>query len=232
MTKKAVVLLSGGLDSTVTLAKAKEGGYEIYTLSFDYGQRHKRELASAEKIADFYDVSEHKVLRIDLPQIGGSALTDLSIDLPQERSGNQIGSDIPATYVPARNTILLSLAVAYAEVVGAEAVFIGANAIDYSGYPDCRPEFLEAFQKVTELGTKRGVEGRPVEIKYPLINSGKSGIVMEGVRLNVPLHLTWSCYRGGDAACGKCDSCILRLRGFKEAGVEDPIEYENEGEDL
>jgi 7-cyano-7-deazaguanine synthase len=227
--KKAVVLLSGGLDSTVTLAKAKERGYELYPLSFDYGQRHDKELGSAKKIAEWYSVTEHKILKIDLAQIGGSALTDKGIAVPEKRKVEEIGEDIPITYVPARNTILLSLAIGYSEVVGAEAVFTGANAIDYSGYPDCRPEFFEAFQKVVELGTKTGVDGKLIQIKYPLINLTKAEIVKEGVRLNVPFHLTWSCYKGGEKACGKCDSCILRIKGFKEAGVEDPIEYEEHG---
>ncbi len=224
--KKAVVLLSGGLDSTVTLAKAKKEGYEVYPLSFDYGQRHNKELESAKKIAKYFDVQEHKILKIDLTQIGGSALTDMSIAVPEERKVEKIGEDIPITYVPARNTILLAFSMGYAEVIGAEAILIGANAIDYSGYPDCRLEYFEAFQKIVELGTKTGVLGKPIQIKYPLINMTKAEIVLEGEKLNVPFHLTWSCYKGGEKACGKCDSCILRLKGFKEAGVEDPIEYE------
>lgn len=224
--KKAVVLLSGGLDSTVTLAKAKEEGYEVYPLSFDYGQKHNKELESAKKIAKYFDIQEHKLLKIDFTQIGGSALTDNSISVPENRKVEKIGEDIPITYVPGRNTILLAFSTGYAEVIGAEAIFIGANAIDYSGYPDCRPEYFEAFQKVVELGTKTGVLGKPIQIKSPLINMTKGEIVKEGVRLNVPFHLTWSCYKGGEKACGKCDSCILRLKGFKAAGVEDPIEYE------
>ncbi len=224
--KKAVVLLSGGLDSTVTLAKAKEEGYDLYPLSFSYGQRHYKELESARKIAEYYDAKDHKIMSIDLTQIGGSALTDKDIEIPENRNEEEIGGNVPITYVPARNTILLSFAIGYAEVIGADAVFIGANALDYSGYPDCRPGFFEAFQRVAELGTKTGVEGRPVQIKYPLIDLTKAEIVKEGVRLKAPLHLTWSCYKGGDKACGKCDSCILRLKGFKEAGIEDPIEYE------
>lgn len=227
--RKAVVLLSGGLDSTVILAKAKEEVYELYPISFDYGQRHDRELESAKKIAEWYKVQEHKVLRVDLTQIGGSALTDKSIAIPEKRRIKEIGEDIPITYVPARNTILLAFAIGYAEVIGVEAVFIGANALDYSGYPDCRPEYFEAFEKVAELGTKRGVKGRPIQIRYPLINMTKAEIVKEGARLNVPFHLTWSCYKGGEKACGKCDSCILRLKGFNDAGLKDPIEYE-EGE--
>ena len=226
--KKAVVLLSGGLDSTVTLAKAKEEGYELYSLSFDYGQRHDKELESAKKIAEWFKVKEYKVLKIDITPIGGSALTDMNIPVPENRGVEEIGDDIPITYVPARNTILLAFAIGYAEVVNAEAVFIGANALDYSGYPDCRPEYFEAIQKVAELGTKKGVAGKPIQIKAPLINMTKAEIVKEGARLNVPFHLTWSCYKGGENACGKCDSCILRVKGFKEAGIVDPIEYEGE----
>ncbi|UCE35970.1 MAG: 7-cyano-7-deazaguanine synthase QueC [Thermoplasmata archaeon] len=225
--KKAVVLLSGGLDSTVTLARTHEEDYELYPLSIDYGQRHDKELESAQKIANWYEVKEHKILKIDISQVGGSALTDMKIKIPEKRDENKIGSDVPITYVPARNTILLSLALGYAEVIEAQAIFIGANALDYSGYPDCRPEYFEAFQEVAELGTKTGIEGKPVVIKYPLINLTKAEIVKEGERLNVPFHLTWSCYKGGDLACGKCDSCILRLKGFKEAGIEDPMEYED-----
>jgi 7-cyano-7-deazaguanine synthase len=229
LSKRAVVLLSGGLDSTVTLAKAGEDGYELYVLSLDYGQRHEKELACAKKIVEFYCVKQHKILYIDLSQIGGSALTDLTMSVPQERGITDIGEDIPITYVPARNMIMLSFAVAYAEVVNAEAVFIGANALDYSGYPDCRPEFLKAFQDAATFGTRCGVEGKPVEIKYPLISKTKAEIVKEGARLSVPFHLTWSCYRGKEKACGKCDSCTLRLKGFKETGIQDPLEYE-EGE--
>lgn len=229
LTKRAVVLLSGGLDSTVTMAMAVAEGYDVYALSLDYGQRHEKELACAKKVADYYKVQEHKVLYIDLPQIGGSALIDLRIAVPQQRNATHIGEDIPITYVPARNLILLSFAAAYAEVVNADAVFIGANALDYSGYPDCRPEFLKAFQDVARLGTKQGVEGKTVEIMYPLVSMTKAEIVKEGTRLNAPFHLTWSCYLGKEEACGRCDSCILRLKGFREAGIEDPLEYE-EGE--
>jgi 7-cyano-7-deazaguanine synthase len=228
LVKHAVVLLSGGLDSAVTLAKAKEEGYKLYPLSFDYGQRHKKELESARRIVEHYKIEDHKIMKIDLTQIGGSALTDMKIEIPEMREKNIMGKDIPETYVPARNTILLSLALGYAEVMGASSIFIGANSLDYSGYPDCRPEFLEAFQKVAELGTKSGVQGALVTIKYPLISMTKAEIVKEGIRLNVPLLLTWSCYKGGDMACGKCDSCILRLKGFSEAGIKDPIEYEED----
>ncbi|UCE75538.1 MAG: 7-cyano-7-deazaguanine synthase QueC [Methanomassiliicoccales archaeon] len=226
---RAVVLLSGGLDSTVTMARAKEEGYMLYPLSFDYGQRHKKELECAGKIARYYEAQEHKILKIDLGQIGGSALTDVSIAIPEKRDLEEIGEDIPATYVPDRNTILHTLALGYAEVMKADAIFIGANALDYSGYPDCRPEYFEAFQKVAELGTKAGVEGRAIVIKYPLINMTKAEIVKEGTRLNVPFHLTWSCYYGQEKACGKCDSCLLRMKGFKEAGITDPIEYIKSG---
>ncbi len=175
-------------------------------------------------------MKEHNILYFDLSQIGGSALTDPGMAVPQQRDIKYIGDDIPVTYVPARNMIMLSFATAYAEVVDAEAVFIGANALDYSGYPDCRPEFLESFQEMARLGTKRGVEGRPVEIKYPLINMTKAEIIREGARLSVPFHLTWSCYQGREKACGTCDSCTLRLKGFMEAGIDDPIEY-MEGEE-
>jgi 7-cyano-7-deazaguanine synthase len=224
--KKAIVLLSGGLDSTVTLAVAESEGYEIYALSFHYGQRHTKELESAKKIADHYRVKEHKIINLDLSQLGASALTDGSIAIPEGRGIENIGKDIPVTYVPARNTILLSIALGYAEAMDAGTIFIGANALDYSGYPDCRPEYFEAFQKVAELGTKRGVEGRAIQIEHPLISMTKADIVRRGSELNAPLHLTWSCYHGGEKACGECDSCLLRSKGFKEAGIDDPIEYE------
>jgi 7-cyano-7-deazaguanine synthase len=223
----AVILLSGGLDSAVTLAKAKEEGFGLYPISFDYGQRHNKELECAEKIVKHYKIEDHMIMKIDLTQIGGSALTD-NLDVPENKDLDKIGEDIPITYVPARNTILLSLALGYAEVVGASSIYIGANSLDYSGYPDCRPMFLEAFQKVAELGTKCGVEGAPIAIKYPLISMTKAEIVKEGIRLKVPLHLTWSCYKGKERACGKCDSCILRLKGFSEAGLKDPVKYEEE----
>lgn len=226
--KKAVVLLSGGLDSSTCMAIAKNEGYELYALSFDYGQRHKRELKSAKKIAEHFDAKEHKILKIDLTQIGGSALTDGSIEVPENRDLEEIPEEIPVTYVPARNTILLSFALAYAELIDADAIYIGANAIDYSGYPDCRPEYYKAFEGVAILGTKRGVEGRPVEIKYPLINMTKADIIRKGMELGVPYELTWSCYKGGEKACGVCDSCRLRIKGFKEAGYRDPLEYKIE----
>lgn len=216
------------MDSAVCAGIAKEQGYELYALTFDYGQRHKREVESARKIARFYKVMEHKILKIDLSQIGGSALTD-EIEVPTGKTVEEIRSskEIPLTYVPARNTLLLSFALAYAEVVGADAIFIGANHLDYSGYPDCRPEYYRAFQEMANLATKRGVEGHPVEIRYPIIELDKKGIVKKGMALGVPFELTWSCYKGEEKACGRCDSCVLRLNGFKEAGYEDPIEYES-----
>ncbi|OYT60477.1 7-cyano-7-deazaguanine synthase QueC [Euryarchaeota archaeon ex4484_178] len=220
---RAVVLLSGGLDSSTVLAIALSQGYEVHALSFDYGQRHSKELESAKKIAEYYRVP-HKIIKIDLRQIGGSALTD-NIDVP-ERDVNEIEGEIPITYVPARNTILLSFALGYAEVIDADAIFYGANAIDYSGYPDCRPEYVEAFEKCANLGTKRGVEGKSIRIIAPIIHMSKAEIIKKGMELGVPYELTWSCYRGGERACGKCDSCLLRLKGFMEAGYEDPLEYE------
>ena len=226
--KKAVVLLSGGLDSRVTLAVALKRGYMVLALTLDYGQRHRREVESANKVARHYGV-EHKVLKIDLTQIGGSALTDPNIKVPTGKSSDRIrkSKEIPATYVPARNTILLSYALAWAEVSDADAIFIGANHIDYSGYPDCRPGYFRAYEKMANLATKRAAEGRPVRILQPIISLDKKGIVRLGARLKAPLHLTSSCYKGGKKACGRCDSCVLRLAGFREAGMEDPVEYES-----
>jgi 7-cyano-7-deazaguanine synthase len=223
--KKAVCLISGGLDSCVTAAIAKKRGYEIYALSFDYGQRHVREVQSAEAVAKELGAKEHKVIKLDLRQIGGSALTDSKIEVP-ERGLHGIGSDIPSTYVPARNTIFMSIALGYAEVVGAQAIFIGANDQDYSGYPDCRPEYFSAFRRVARLATKCGVEGKPIRIETPIIHMKKKDIVLKGMQISAPIHLTWSCYKGRKKSCGKCDSCLLRLKGFEEAGMKDPIEYE------
>jgi len=216
---KAVCLISGGMDSAVAGAIAKNRGYEIHSLSFDYGQRNRRELQAARDIAAWLG-GGHKIIKVDLRQIGGSALTD-DIDVPEQ------GEGIPVTYVPARNTIFLSLALAYAEVIGADAIFIGVNAIDYSGYPDCRPEYIEAFQNLANLATKRGVEGKPIKIEAPLLYMSKADIVRKGVEMGVPFEKTWSCYREGEKACGRCDSCRLRLKAFKEAGFEDPLEYES-----
>lgn len=220
---KAICLLSGGLDSTVTLAWALHQGYEVTALTINYGQRHKRELDAARAVTAHYKVPH---IIMDFPLTGfRSALTDESIPIP-DRKPEEIGYDIPETYVPARNIVFLSLAAGLAESVDASAVFIGANAIDYSGYPDCRPEFFQAFEQMLELGTKRGVLGHPVRIEHPILKKTKAEIVKLGLKLDAPLHLTWSCYRGGEKACGHCDSCVLRLKGFKEAGAKDPVPYE------
>lgn len=223
--KKAVVLLSGGLDSCVSATIARCEGYRVYALSFDYGQRHGRELQSARAVADAVRVEEHRVLKVPLGELGGSALTDDAIAVPDAPTDEAIGDHIPSTYVPARNTIFLSFALAYAEVVGAQAIFIGANALDYSGYPDCRPEYLEAFQTMANLATKQGIEGQKIRIVAPLVEMTKKEIVQTGIDLKAPLHLTWSCYRGSEPACGTCESCVLRRRGFDAAGTTDPIAY-------
>jgi len=220
---KVINLLSGGLDSSTLLAWAVSQGYEVTALSFDYGQRHNRELESAKKIARYYKV-DHNIMKLDLRSIGGSALTD-NIEIP-DYGMEEIGKEIPVTYVPARNTILLSIALGLAEVKGAKKILIGANSIDYSGYPDCRPEYFKAINEAFRLGTKRGVEGDPIEVEAPLLHMTKSDIVILGSRLGLPFELTWSCYRGGEKACGRCDSCKLRLKGFMEAGLKDPLEYE------
>ncbi len=225
MALRAVVLLSGGMDSATALAIALKDGFEITALSVDYGQRHKRELDSARKVAKHFGVKDHRVVSMDLTAIGGSALTDKSIRVPEQRRLEEIGQGIPPTYVPARNTILLSYALGLAEATDAKAIYIAANQIDYSGYPDCRPEFYQAFQEVARLGTKRGVEGDVIEIRTPLIAMSKADIVRKGEELGVPWALTWSCYQGEEKACGVCDSCQLRLKGFREAGVKDPIPY-------
>ncbi len=219
---KAVVLISGGLDSPTVLAYALDKGYEVYPVSFDYGQRHIRELQSSEDICNYYGVKLKKI-KIDMTQIGGSALTD-KIDVP-ERGLENIEKEIPVTYVPARNTIFISLAAAYGETIKANSIFIGANAIDYSGYPDCRPGFFNAMEKTLNLGTELGItEG--FRIMVPLQYLTKSDIVKLGRKLGVPYRLTWSCYNGREKACGKCDSCLLRLKGFMEAHDFDDIEYE------
>jgi 7-cyano-7-deazaguanine synthase len=215
-------LLSGGLDSSTALAWALRQGYVCSTLALDYGQRHRRELESAAAIAQALGAEEHHVVSFDLRQFGGSALTT---DAPVPTAGVD-SSTIPATYVPARNTIFLSFALAYAEVRSAEAIVLGINALDYSGYPDCRPEYLAAMQQVAQLGTKQGVEGRSPELLAPLITLSKADIVRLGAELGVPWQLTWSCYLGGELACGVCDSCRLRLKGFAEAGMVDPLVYE------
>ena len=217
---RAVCLLSGGMDSCVSAFVAKNEGYTIYALTFNYGQRNRKEIEFAKEIAKALEVKEHLIINADLRSIGGSALTD-DMEIPEK------GEGIPPTYVPARNTIFLAYALAYAEARNADAIFIGANAIDYSGYPDCRAEYIQAMQKVANIGTKRGVEGKSIKIIAPLINLSKAEIVKKGVELGVPFEKTWSCYRETEKACGRCDSCRLRLKGFKEAGIKDPIEYEN-----
>ena len=219
---KAVVLLSGGLDSVTTLAIAQAQGYECFALSFSYGQRHDAELDAARKIAQQYNVSEHLVLNIDLGRMGGSALTDTSIDVPRQQ-----GSGIPVTYVPARNTVFLSYALAWAEVLNAGAIFIGVNAVDYSGYPDCRPEYIEAFQTMARLATRAGVEGQTISIKTPLIHLSKAQIIQKGTELGVDYAPTVSCYQADEQgqACGVCESCRLRKAGFATAGITDPTRY-------
>ena len=224
MTGKAVVLLSGGLDSTTTLAQALADGNEVVALSFRYGQRHSRELDSAAAVADFYKV-RHVIVDMDLSMFR-SALTDKSIDVPEDRDKGQMGSDIPITYVPARNIIMLSVAAGLCESVDADKIYIGANSVDYSGYPDCRPEFFEQYERMINVGTKAGVEGHPIRIMTPIQRATKADIVRLGKKLGAPLHLTWSCYEGGEKACGRCDSCQLRLKGFEEAGYKDEIEYQ------
>jgi len=224
--KHAIVLLSGGLDSATTLAIARSQGYETYALSFDYGQRHKRELEAAKKIAESFDAKKHLVVKIDNQILGGSALTD-HVDVPKSRSNKEIGAGIPVTYVPARNTIFLAHALAWAETIGAGHIFIGANAIDYSGYPDCSPEFMALFETLANIGTKAGIEGARLQIHAPLIKMSKADIVRKAVELGVDLSLTHSCYDPlpDGRACGECDSCRLRQKGFREAGVKDPIQY-------
>lgn len=221
--KKAVVLLSGGLDSSTCAVIAKDEGFEIYAISFDYGQRHKFELDSADKIARFVGVKDHMIINSDLSRIGGSALTD-DIDVPDFKEGSK---EIPVTYVPSRNILFLSYAVSYAEVIGASEIFIGVNAIDYSGYPDCRPEFIEAYEKAVNLGTKVGVEGEGIKIRTPLLNLTKAEIVKKGTDLGLDYKFTHSCYNPDEKgkACGKCDSCVLRRNGFESAGIEDPTIY-------
>ena len=225
--KKAVILSSGGLDSTTVMAIAKHEGFEIYSLSFFYGQRHAFELEAAQKVADALGVSEHLVINIDLNIIGGSSLTD-DIDVPKARPKEAMTQEIPVTYVPARNTIFLSYALAWAEVLESSDIFIGVNAIDYSGYPDCRPEYIEAFERMANLATKTGVEGTTkIRIRTPLINLTKAQIIKKGIELGIDYALTHSCYDPSSQglACGQCDSCFLRKKGFQEAGVADPTRY-------
>jgi 7-cyano-7-deazaguanine synthase len=219
---KAVILLSGGLDSSTVLYLAKSEGYSCHALSFDYQQRHRRELASARAIAIAAGVIEHQVVNFDLRLWGGSALTDDQLALPQDRDLAAMSESIPITYVPARNTIFLSFALAYAEAIGAIRVYIGVNALDYSGYPDCRPDYIDSMQSVFQLGSKQGREGSPIKIITPLIDLKKTEIIQLGDRLGVPWIKTWSCYSGDQVPCGICDSCRLRLAAFAELGLVDP----------
>jgi 7-cyano-7-deazaguanine synthase len=227
--RRAICLLSGGLDSSTCLAIARDEGYECYCLSFDYGQRHRIELEAARRVAHGMRVKEHRVAKIDLRVFGGSALTS-DIAVPRDRAESEMKNGIPLTYVPARNTIFLSFALAYAEVAGAADIFIGVNAIDYSGYPDCRPEFIEAFERMANLATRAGVEGAArISIRTPLIRMSKAEIVRTAVALGVDLRLTHSCYEPDTEGrpCGRCDSCLLRRKGFEEAGLEDPAAVES-----
>lgn len=227
MNKRAVVLTSGGLDSTTALAIAKQQGFQCYSLSFDYGQRHTAELASAERCAQVQGVVEHKRVKLDLGSIGGSALTDDAIAVPESQT-----QGIPVTYVPARNTVFLSIALGWAEVLSAEAIFIGVNAVDYSGYPDCRPEYIQAFQTMANLATKVAIEGQPITVHTPLIDLSKAQIIQKGMALGVDYRATVSCYQASPEglACGQCDACRLRRQGFIEAGVPDPTRYRAGGE--
>jgi 7-cyano-7-deazaguanine synthase len=224
MAPKAVVLLSGGLDSTTTLAVAQAQGFQVYAISFDYGQRHKIELEAARRVAARMGAMEHLIVQVNLRTIGASALTS-EVPVPRGRSLDEMVREIPVTYVPARNTVFLSLALAWAEALGAQDIFIGVNALDYSGYPDCRPEYIEAFTRMANLGTKAGVEGRPFRIHTPLISLTKAEIVRKGLELGVDYSITHSCYdpSPNGRPCGACDSCLLRAKGFEEAGAKDPI---------
>ncbi|WP_211365843.1 7-cyano-7-deazaguanine synthase QueC [Litorivicinus lipolyticus] len=222
--KKAVILLSGGLDSATVLAMAQADGYDCYTLGFDYGQRHDSELRAALRVVAAQGTHEHKVIRLNLDAIGGSALTDGDIQVPEEATSD---GEIPVTYVPARNTVFLSIALGYAEVIGANHLFIGANAVDYSGYPDCRPEFIQAFERLANVATKAGVEGAGIHIHAPLMTMTKGDIVTVGTALGVDYGLTITCYQADDhgGACGRCEACRLRKAGFEDAGIADPTKY-------
>jgi 7-cyano-7-deazaguanine synthase len=220
--KRAVILVSGGLDSTTVLAMAQSQGYACYTLSFDYGQRHRAELYAADRVSRALGDVEHKLVKLNLNSIGGSALTDMSIAVPEEETAG-----IPITYVPARNTVFLSIALGWAEVLGAHDIFIGVNAVDYSGYPDCRPEYIAAFETMANLATRAGVEGQKITIHTPLMTLGKGDIILAGIALGVDYAITVSCYQATEEglACGKCDSCRLRRQGFADTGLEDPTHY-------
>ncbi|MBK7142096.1 MAG: 7-cyano-7-deazaguanine synthase QueC [bacterium] len=225
---KAISLLSGGIDSTTATAIALADGYEVMALSFDYGQRHFVELIAAKRVAVSLKISEHVTFPLDLDAIGGSSLTDKGADIPKDRAETEIGQGIPSTYVPARNIVFLSIALAFAESRGAERIYIGANAIDYSGYPDCRPEFLTSFERMANLGTKAGIEGGRLQIVAPLLQMTKAEILRTGTSLGVDYSLTFSCYDPDEVglACGHCDSCQIRRKGFAEAGLPDPTRYQ------
>ncbi|WP_372750583.1 7-cyano-7-deazaguanine synthase QueC [Litorivivens sp.] len=224
MSKKAVILVSGGLDSATVLAMAQAEGFECYALAFDYGQRHRAELLAARRVSQAQGAAEHKVIPLDLTAIGGSALTDNSIAVPDHSDDG----GIPVTYVPARNTVFLSIALGWAEVLGADDIFIGVNAVDYSGYPDCRPDYIQAYEDMANLATKAGVEGHRLRIRTPLIDLSKADIIRRGQALGVDYALTVSCYQADSEgrACGRCDSCFLRQQGFQSAGVADPTRYQ------
>jgi 7-cyano-7-deazaguanine synthase len=232
---KAVILLSGGLDSSTVLYKAISDGHECHAISFNYQQRHQRELESAFAIAASVSIKNHQIVNFDLRQWGGSALTDNNINVPREElpkldsgsiSPSEMSQSIPVTYVPARNTIFLSFALAYAETINAEHIYIGVNALDYSGYPDCRPDYIQAMQEVFRLGTKQGRLGKPINIVAPLLQLKKTEIIQLGNQLGVPWEKTWSCYNGGDKSCGVCDSCLLRQQAFAALGLQDPLPYQ------
>jgi 7-cyano-7-deazaguanine synthase len=224
MSVKAVVLVSGGLDSSTVLALALQQGYRCYTLSFDYGQRHRSELEAAKRVSELMKIEEHKIVRLDLGTIGGSALTDNTIDVPEQETAG-----IPVTYVPARNTVFLSIALGWAEVLEADTIFLGVNAVDYSGYPDCRPEYISSFEAMANLATRAGVEGNKLSIQAPLMDMTKGEIISAGTSLGVDYSQTVSCYQASidGLACGKCDSCRLRIEGFNQAGICDPTRYKN-----
>ena len=226
MVEKAICLISGGIDSCIAGYIAKNEGFNIYSLSFNYGQKHKKELECAKIISNKLKVKKHIIIDINLHKIGGSALFDKSLKISKNKDILDIGKSIPNTYVPARNTIFLSYGLAFAEVTNSNVIYIGVNSTDYSGYPDCRPEYIKAYQKMANLATKKGIEDFFIEIKTPLINLSKAEIIKKGLELNVPFEKTWSCYLGKNNPCGKCESCLLRLKGFKEAGFKDPLNYE------
>ena len=227
MVQSAVCLLSGGLDSCVTAFMAKDEDYDIYALSFNYWQRHKKEIECAKDVAFAVKAKDHIIFDLDLRRFGKSSLVDTSSYIPKSYDLENIGKTIPSTYVPARNTVFLSIALAYAEAIDADAIFIGVTAQDYSGYPDCRPEYIKAYQKMSDLATKKGVEGLSIRIEAPLLYFTKAEIIKRGLELHAPFEKTWSCYQGGRKACGKCDSCFLRLKGFKDSGYRDPIDYKS-----